>query len=146
MGKKWVPSNYVDEVTPPPRETPSDWLVGGNALADIEDDEPPHPLADGQIVRFDWVEDLGRSTIIIREDGSYDAEVPPVIPEGGTFHVYDGCDPETLAFDMPSFIESLREEGPGRYDAVFYSWSWRGVPFRFHAGKFARVEPDEREG
>lgn len=137
MTRKWVPSEYVDEITPPPRETPSDWIVDGKALAGFDETDPPKPLTEGQIVEFSWSADLGSCTITLREDGSYTTDAPvPDAPEGGTFNVYDGCDADTLAFDMPSFIEALREEGPGSYDAAFFSWSTRNHPFTFRNGRF----------
>ncbi len=138
MCRKWVPSDYVDEITPPPRETPDAWIEGGNALAAFDDAAPPRPLAEGEIVRFSWVETLGAVTITIAEDGSWTSNPPiPETPEGAAFHIWEPYDPDTLSFDVDSFVAQWFElDGPGEIDAETYAWSTENTPHRFHAGHF----------
>lgn len=147
--KKWVPSDYVDEITPPPRETPDAWIEDYGNLAAIDDAHPPQPLAEGEIVNFSWVETLGSVTITIAEDGSWTSNPPiPETPEGACSHIWAPFDPDTMSFDVDSFASAMLEnDGPGEIDAEIYAWSIENTPYRFHAGRFVSVkEATEREG
>ncbi|WP_337996190.1 hypothetical protein [Oleispirillum naphthae] len=147
MVKKWVPTDYIDEVTPPGRATPDDWIVEGAGLGGFDETDPPMPLNEGEIVLFDWVVDLGRATVLIEEDGTYDCTVPiPVPPPGGTFHVFIPFDPDTMALDMDTFVAAtFAADGPGGYDVSFYSWSAESLPFEFRDGRFIQVGSGEGE-
>ncbi len=149
MARKWVPHQYVDEITPTPRETPDAWLVSlpGDGVMAIAGDETgegegePIILADGQIVEFSWMEDFGTASFTVLADGRWTAEPPmPPNPEGGSTVVMVVGDPETLGFDIDSFARCWCEENnsePGTVTIRYYAWSDSGVPFvlrhrRFH--------------
>ena len=125
---QWMPSCYMDEVVPPPRDTPQAWVVrlddGAYALdGGGWDDETGTLLKDGESVMFDW-------TVIIGEHkwtGS--AWLPPLPPEPVGAHEWMAA-PEGEPMLLAEASECLE---PG--DAVHvYCWSAKAVRFDFLAG------------
>lgn len=144
--KRWVPSVYVDEVVPPPRETPSAWLMraadGAPMLAAIDSDlgeeamtGMPTRLADGQVVEFGWRMDYGRAALMVRADGTWTAErdMPPSPPGGGMMCAIWG-DWDTVTDSLKQLVEdnNLRSD-PGEYIVCYYAWSDEDLAFRYDA-------------
>jgi hypothetical protein len=147
--REWLPAAYQDEVIPPPRATPNDWIVrlpgdGLPALAPIEEGMEPKAIAEGQIVQFDWMVDMDRIELTI--DGAVHRvdDDPPPAPEGGYLCFVVVGDPDTLSLSIFDLVQLLREYGAddGTYDVHCYAWSTNSVPFRFTGGRFEEVQAE----
>jgi hypothetical protein len=125
---KWMPSCYMDEVVPPPRDSPQAWVVrlddGAYALdSGGWDDETRTLLKDGETVMFDW-------TIIISERQWTGSDWSPALPPepagtSGWMAALEG-EPILLA-DAAEVLE------PGDF-VTPYCWSDTSVRFDFLNG------------
>lgn len=142
----FVPEEYMDEVTPPPRPSPDAWLLktadGAWHLA-AEDDEAEGdvagpPLADGDVVTFGRNRVWPRFTLTVTEDGHRTSE--PVDP-GCTLFCVPG-DPDTLSLDLSELAAILRDDAETESLVDGYDWS-DPIPFLFKVGSdgAARFEP-----
>jgi len=139
----WVPFDYADEVTPPPRPSPSDWIEmkdGRPFLAPIDDNDggSTQDLTENPNVSFCVLTNFGSATLTIDDDGSWHTDRP--MPHGAE-NVMLWADSDTSSPDMESLVESIFEMGdaePGSYTVTFYTWS-SGLPFVFHDGRFEAV-------
>jgi hypothetical protein len=152
--RKWTPSAYVDEISPPPRAHPSDWISflpdgegGAYALDENEgyaDQEmPPIMLTEGQVVGFQWIEVFGTSELLIDADGAFRFDPPPPdAPPGAHMMAWEPGEPDSVMPSPQEFAEAILEQiGPDTATTVqFYAWSDADVPFAFRGGKFEPVD------
>jgi hypothetical protein len=152
MSRQWVPSDYIDEISPPPRATPGAWVTSlpGDAYAlapaDDLDEATPRVLHDNDTVPFHWTEHFGRATLTSGADRIWSVDRPPP-PE--TTHICALGDPETLAYGrngaaaLVAFIKQWIENDPDpgqRVTLTYYTWSDEPVNFLFHAGAFSEIK------
>lgn len=110
--KTWVPSAFVDEVTPAGRAHPSDWITWDGAGHPIRisfgDDSPETHLeiAPGETMMFDWSVDHGRVIFSIRPDGSYTTS-RRIPPEANSFWVIG--DPDTWGDSADEFARNMAD-------------------------------------
>ncbi len=145
----WVPSDYADEISPPPRDAPNDWIIArSNAYA-----ETPHALmagsnegegqpagrhlAAGQIVSFLAFFDLGKTDILVAPDGTWSsADTLPIDPSATMF--CEEGDGETLAFSLDEIArnhaDTIRLSEPEMVTVELWHWS-DDVPFVLAIGK-----------
>jgi len=145
--RKWVPKDYVDEVTPEPKAHPSDWLIpmtGGRfALApnELETEEVQKKLrllAEGERVSFEWVDEYGTIGFQIHEDMTWTFDPPP--PRGAQhfylmsdFDVFEG-NPEDFALLMVG-----SEDCPGTHEVGCFTWCTAAVVYEFRGGTFTEI-------
>lgn len=150
MSEGVVPLCYVDEITPPPREHPNDWIlkVGEQfyfATPDgfyTDEETGPDPLFDGCIYGFERLESFGEATLTIKDDKSYalDREMPD-----GAESVYVSYDPDTLSGSIAELIENCADDlGPGDHSIEYFSW--HSEQWRFDAAKGVFVEASGEKG
>lgn len=143
--KRWVPERYVDEVTPPARATPTDWVMRRGSsfvLAPAFDEAEPRWLRDGEVVEFSWTEAHGTAQLTIADDGTWTCTRDMPETEGGTMLVIFDGDWETMDESIASLVEnnSLNGGEPGEHDIRFYAWSDKTTKFRFRDGAFHTLE------
>lgn len=137
--RKWLPSIYQDEIVPPARATPADWIIrlddGAYALAAgfPDHDSNPTRLTDGQEVEFDWTEKHGTAEFTLHEDGTWSMTRPMPTTIGGAMLVAFEGDWDSMADSMALFAEcAIDNHACDREEAntvVFYAWS--DTPHRF---------------
>ena len=146
MTREWVPETYLDEVTPPPRDTAQDWIepgpFGGWRLAGWEDvGVEPHDLSDGEMLPFHWTEHFGHAVFTV-EDGKWSVSRQP--PEGTT-HICVGGDPDTLYYgdSIDGFAKQYLDGGTEDVETEldYYTWSDSPIIYEFRDGKLHVVEP-----
>lgn len=152
--RKWLPKDYQDEVIPPPRNSPNDWIVRlpgdayGLAPADEEYGDP-HVLKDGDIVEFDWTVYHGQASFFVADDADRNWWIDvdePKVPEGGYMIVAEHCNAidtmqDGLSDFAKAFIENLTNADlPCETTIIFYSWSLKSVKFRFQNGQFHSID------
>ncbi|PZQ18934.1 MAG: hypothetical protein DI565_00575 [Ancylobacter novellus] len=131
----WTPEDYLDEVVPEPRESPTAWIVGrdgaeGWRLADIDGrDEGPADacrivIPEGGVVTFCAFDDYGAFEIETLADGGWSC--PDDIPADATHFCAEG-DIDTLGESVDQFVAGLIENGyasPGEtVRTAVYRWS-----------------------
>lgn len=106
--RKWVPSIFIEDVSPIPRGKPEDWITkmpnGGLFL--FSDDaiaQKPVPIGIGDVVRFRWFIDHGTFTVKFHLLGGWSCEQP--LPEGANGFMEPG-DPDSYAETMDEFAEN----------------------------------------
>jgi hypothetical protein len=137
LKKRWVPSEYLDELPIQSRESPDDWIKNGYLDGDDEY-FPRHPLSDGEIVQFDWCVDLGIVQISISEGGevSYAGCELCAAPPGSEVSVADVDNLEFAYHGLPEFVEN---NDPGNYVIRACAWGCVPVKFAFVGGKLQEV-------
>lgn len=146
--RRWLPTAYMDEIVPPLRDTPADWVMttpaGAYALVSDEpfgvDDEPGRKLTDGEIILFDYCINLAGGTLTVTWDDDdeitwqtdFDATV--TAPPGTDITVMIQC----KTYD--SLHGAARELGHGAYNATVYAWSSASTPYRFTAGQLVPLD------
>lgn len=144
--KTWIPSDYMDEVIPTPRKSPSDWIVqlpgdGVFALAPCEEeDEPTHLLKNGDLVKFDWMEDHGRAEFTVR-DGKWSVDRQPP-PE--TTHICEIGNPDSLSYEgIEVFAKNWLsvDHDDTETTLFYYTWSEQSEVYEFRDGKFIPAPP-----
>lgn len=126
--RKWVPSFYVDELPPPARSHPEDWITreeGRHILsAGRHAGYPMIPIAEGDIVRFRSLIEWGVFNITTYSNGGWSSDRP--IPTEANGFVEPG-EPESYAASMDEFVENwidayaVTEGEVGPVDV--YTWS-----------------------
>ena len=113
-GRTWIPEEYLDEVTPPGRASPDAWLEpafeGGSQIArawDADEDAPPIPVEEGQVVAFMWCDEFGAVKVQFKDDGTFKA-LGPVDPR--TTHFWQVGDPGSLADSLEEMAKIEAEE------------------------------------
>ncbi|MBR0649539.1 hypothetical protein GXW78_07700 [Roseomonas terrae] len=158
--KTWVPADWVDEITPPPRATPDAWIVlaadGAPMLAGCHDGPlgdrtpeggedttsfgNPRLLRDGDVVVFMFTRNWGTAVLTVNQDGTWsvDREMPPEATS-----VWIPGDHETVDGDVAALVEncSLQHE-IGDHEIEYFEWS-DGDPFVFDAAnrRFVAQQP-----
>ena len=158
MKREWMPSHLMDEVVPPPRATPTDWIIGPAGdrwlIAGWEDcDEEAtavsrRTLAPGDILDFDWNEIGPTFEVVIHADGRAEltqgGEPPPAT------HYWVQYDPDTMGFGWDEFVRNYADNLIGESELVevqAYSWSEKHIPHRLVVENgAARFEPAEDAG
>lgn len=148
--RKWLPTDYSDEVIPPPRVSPTAWVVpqadGSWEMAanEIADYPQPIPLVEGQIVSFQWTEDFGTAELCFETDGTFTLDCDePRAPDGGHMNVAIDGDWETVSPSVEELVENIRNGGDseGVETISFFAWSTRSDRFVFSNGKFSLADP-----
>lgn len=108
---RWVPTVFVDEITPAPRASPDEWLTRDGPrlwlselnIGEPTDDEMSCEVDIGEIVDFTRLISWGRAVFEIRPSGAWTCDQP--LPPSAN-HYYDIEDDET---GMPTPDEFARE-------------------------------------
>lgn len=117
---QWVPEFLVDEIAPPPRDTPDAWIVGTYHLSDritgvvLGEAEPVGPIEKGKHlaallgegVSFCAFRDFGTLEVTIRADGSFSADGHV---EPSATHFCMPGDSDTLEFSLHRFVAAFLE-------------------------------------
>jgi hypothetical protein len=117
----WLPYDLMDEMIPPPRNSPDDWIGslddGAPAIiADVDDGRTAEKICllhDGDTVKF------------------VDSPMPP---EAEQVCAINGWQIESLANSVEECAAALLDYDaePGDYELSYYTWS-DGIPFVFDA-------------
>lgn len=144
LERRWLPAQYQDEVIPPPRATPDDWIISlpgdMRALArnvmvgDDGDGAPGVTLRDGDIVEFDWTVALGRATLTVAADRTW--TVDRALPD-----CPGACSFAKLEYDRDSMSDNVADlvewcDCPGECELIYYAWSENSARFEFRGGRF----------
>lgn len=147
-----LPHDYQDEVIPPPRLSPDDWIMhlddGAAALAggDDDPDDPGERLIEGAVVKFDWVEKYGTCELTFRrsEEG-WDwvlAGDTPVASPGGDMFVAEQFNWESAMPTLDEFAQlcsdTVSDDGE-IITVAFYAWSREPIAYAFRGGRFEIV-------
>lgn len=142
----WTPELYCDETSPPPRATPTEWIVLRDGVAcldqaDDADDAEPRRLEPDEIVMFLRLTDFGEATLLFAGDGTH--VVDPPMPEGASsVCALMGWQADTLSDDVAGVVAALRElgEADGEYRLSYYDFS-PPIAWRFDAAtqSFAEI-------
>jgi hypothetical protein len=136
----WIPTEMIDEVNPPLRSSPDDWITslddGAPALDNESDDErmPPMKLQDGQVVGFTSVTNYGAAQLVIRSPTDWTAN-PPMPAAARQVCAMLGWQLESLAGSVDGCVQNIMadEQGePGEYELSYFTWS-DDIPHRFDA-------------
>ena len=154
--RKWVPAEYQDEVVPPGRSSPNDWITrmsdGAPALASgdpsEDDDVAGRALKPGEVVDFDWVETYGQRSLTFRCGGDgwtweLDGDEPIASP-GGDMTVAEVGNWESMMPGLEDFASAYAKNGVEDGETItvlFYAWSHRHTPFVFREGAFHEIAP-----
>ncbi len=132
--RKWLPSEWLDEIVPIQGTSPDDFLKRNEAgvlqLVALDDPEDtcwgPTDLTPGQIVEFSWFEDRGYATLIVREDGTWYCD-PPFEGEGNCIADSDG---DIIAQSVEDYVQQRTEPmfggealEPGSHELDGWYWS-----------------------
>lgn len=151
--RKWLPHDWQDEVTPPPAESPSDFIqtdAEGPFLApldwkpeaeELEMYDPRIRLEDGRQVQFSWVEDHGHRTLTVLSDGTWTLDQP--FPNGAEQFWLPG-DPATISLSIDEIVRG-DDSGwrdplpPGEWLVGGYTWGPESV-WRYNAATNSMVQ------
>ncbi|PPQ34747.1 hypothetical protein SAMN06265338_1403 [Rhodoblastus acidophilus] len=140
-----VPEIFLDEVTPPPRPTPDDWIIRKAAGAMIDND--PHLCGDdetsedlglqhGKVITFSRLYTYPNATLTIPQSGDWRCDPPA--PEGAAYVMIED-EPETFSDSVGELVANYIDLTPGdAYTLIFYSWVDEIWSFDAVAGKFTR--------
>ena len=148
--RRWMPSEYLDEVVPDARDTPSAWIErlndGAHVLAaPFPDGAQQHGrrLSDGDEIEFSWTEDHGIGAVRFEnEQGRLVLGRWPNAVEGEMFVCALGV-PSSVSASIEEFCEHWIDNGePVDEDVTVAFYVWSGTPkvFKFCAAT-ARFEP-----
>ena len=137
----WLPADLMDEMIPPPRNSPDDWVGslddGAPAIIAGVDDggtaEKICLLRDGDTVKFCSMTAHGSAILTLKTERqwSVDRAMPP---EAEQVCAINGWQIESLALSVEECAEALfdYDAAPGDYELSYYTWS-DGIPFTFNA-------------
>lgn len=154
--RKWLPTDWQDEVTPPPAVSPSDFIqldADGPFLAplgwkpdteELAEHDPRIRLEDGTLVQFSWVEDHGHRTLTVLADGSWTLDEP--FPDAAEQFWLPG-DPDTINLGIDDLVRGSIDGWsdplpPGDWVVAGYTWGPHSV-WRYHAASNAMVQAGE---
>lgn len=163
--RRWWPNDLADEMMPPGRSRPEDWLKPdeqGVTLIHADDDENRTAVAriePNSVVKFFWQEDRGSVEILLMPNGTWSLVDPR---DSGTIDMFTGAaaqpkppaasiadanwfaaagDYETMMDSMDGFAECYAESEPSigpeglRLTVDMAYWS---DPIRFHVSADGR--------
>ena len=138
MTRKWLPSEWMDEMPPRMGTSPDDFLkrnaAGVLQLTPIEKDLDPEDwpqpadIEQGAEIAFCWVEHHGSAMLVVNADGTWRCDED--FPEGTNWYFYDL---EHLADSIGELVAG--DEGitdplePGEYLIEGATWSQDNVVF-----------------
>lgn len=137
-GRTWLPAYYLDEVVPPGKADPSDWIDRETepryfAMHNGFESEAGKQkiVAAGELVEFYCCDDYGSVLVTIERSGAFQAQGP--IPTEAT-HFWDG-DPDTLGSSMQEFADNWAammdsDESSATVEVRMAAWSDGPVMFR----------------
>ncbi len=139
-GRSWIPAAYLDEIVPPGRPDPSDWIgpedgAGAFVLYPAFKHDASAIVVKatpGDVVGFYWCDDHGEVLVRIERSGAFKAD--GAIPPEAT-HFWAGGDPDTLASTMEEFAEQMSmtfdaDEGGASVEVRMATWAEKPVQFR----------------
>ena len=146
----WLPYDLMDEMIPPPRNSPDDWI---GAL----DDGAPAIIAgvghggtaqkicilrDGEIVKFCSMTPHGSAILTLKSERQWSVD-RPMPQEAEQVCAINGWQIESLAHSVEECAETLfdYEAEPGDYELSYHTWS-DGIPFIFDAANRTFTRPD----
>ena len=134
----WLPSDLMDEISPPPRISPDHWITslddGAAALDSGEDGETESPaLKDGQTVNFLSLTKYGEAILMFRSAADWSVD-RPLPPEAQQVCVMQGWQTDSLQTRAKECVESLTraDAEAGEYELSYFTWS-DDIPHRFDA-------------
>ncbi len=139
---KWIPELFLDEVSPPARDTPEAWLRRDpDGVWRIDgDDCGAFCIVDGEIVAFMRLDEHGGATLTLTPTGwNVSAPMPA---EAKNVCALDGMQADTLSDSVHIVVERLREIGADDDDFRLSYYSFVEIPLRFVAGD-ARFVPTD---
>lgn len=133
--RQWLPADYLDEVCPPPLDTPTAWIKRAardrwilfGAGYDNDDETYSLSVAPGEIVKFQWFEDGDTVDVQLNGDGTYRVLGP--VPDGNTFHVL--YDPESVASTFEDTVTQWIENDPDDGETITIEASTWSDPIAF---------------
>lgn len=139
--RKWVPSIFIDDVCPKPRDRPEEWIAthpnGAKWLFSDDATEQPTVRIDlDDVVRFRWIIDHGTFQITVHPNGSWTCDGP--LPEGANGFMAPG-EPDSYAETMDQFVRMALDVWSIPSDELgpvqVFTWS-DDIPFQLfkHAG------------
>ena len=141
----YFPEILVDEMMPPDRASPDDWIVAlddGAPALDLQDmgGGENRLLRDGEIVNFQTRTDFGTATLTLTREDHTVSEPMPV--EAEMCCALNGRQTDTLSSDVSELASQLRDAGEeeGEFTISYYTFSG-SLPYRFDADarKFVAV-------
>lgn len=128
IARSWLPSAWMDEVSPSPSASPDDFLKRNTAgvlqLAPVDDDSDwlkPEDIEEGAEIGFYWCEQRGTSTLTIHADGTWTVD-PPFPTDANTF-VDAGSDYET-DLTIEGLVQAIADTTPGLQTIEVEAWTW----------------------
>ncbi len=142
--KGWIPSEYMDEVCPEPRPTPSDWLIADplKRLAPGDDGPEAAPgrlVRNGDVVKFDELVSYPNVRAVWNGPGDWKLLSP--YPAGATCFCLLG-DPDTVGYSLDDFMRDNGEMGsfePGE-EFEINAFDWSTHEFVLREGRFEAAE------
>lgn len=128
--RKWLPSEWMDEMPPTSSKSPSDFLKrntdGVLQLTQIDDDESSSLIKSielGAEVAFTWYEHRGQSTLTIRDDWTWSID-PPFDADTNCYRS-DDADSENIWCEMQDLVDDMRDNDgePGTCEVEGWTWS-----------------------
>ena len=138
---KWLPADLMDEMIPPPRNSPNDWVGslddGAAAIIAGADDggsaEKICLLRDGDVVKFCSMTRHGSAILTLMAERQWSVDTP-MPKEAEQVCAINGWQVKSLALSVEECAEALfdYDAEPGDYELSYYTWS-DGIPFVFDA-------------
>lgn len=129
MTRKWLPSDWMDEMPPTPGDSPDAFLKrnadGVLQLAPIDNDDAAdaRDMQPGAEVPFTWYEPRGWSTLTIREDWTW--FISPDFDADTNCFRDDAGEYEDIFPTLQDLVDNARENGnePGQCEIEGWTWS-----------------------
>ncbi|MBB3937904.1 hypothetical protein [Aureimonas phyllosphaerae] len=137
---QWTPKHLVDEVTPPPRDSPSAWIVGLApastlyVIAGFDDDaelgETATTCAVGETMMFKPYREFNSIYVTVQPDGSWDTS-DPIRAEADHFADENGDFIGGSVSEVISHFQSADERRNEVAEFRIHSYHWGNAkPFR----------------
>ena len=127
--RKWWPEDLIDEVIPPGRNSPSDWLRLADGAVVIRDDDDPDSswqltVSSGDVVDFTYCDQCGRAVVAFRRDGTYEARSPIPVDWSHLWPI-GWTDPEMMAVGLTELAGLLHDmvDDTDEFEVAFCFWS-----------------------
>lgn len=133
MTEGYIPTFLADEITPPPRSMPDDWIIAKDGRFYIGDDDDSAAITNGEAAEFMRLETFPDSKLTIEDDKTWKVD-PPAPKSDQVMIAYDS---DTMDDSIESLVQN-NELDPGTYHLHFYTWHDEVWSFDAAAGKFLR--------